>query len=63
MVPVSNDTLLWVGAATGLFANSSSQIVGIDDWAFHRSRRYGTIACGLERRRIVTLLPIVRLPP
>ena len=32
-------------------------VVGIDDWAFRRNRRYGTIVCDLERRRIVTLLP------
>jgi transposase len=31
--------------------------VGIDDWAFRRNRRYGTIVCDLERRRIVALLP------
>jgi hypothetical protein len=32
-------------------------VVGIDDWAFRRNHRYGTIVCDLERRRIVTLLP------
>ena len=32
-------------------------MVGIDDWAFRRNCRYGTIVCDLERRRIVTLLP------
>jgi transposase len=32
-------------------------VVGVDDWAFRRNRRYGTIVCDLERRRIVTLLP------
>ncbi|MCK1317589.1 transposase, partial [Bradyrhizobium sp. 23] len=32
-------------------------VVGIDDWAFLRNHRYGTIVCDLERRRIVTLLP------
>jgi transposase len=32
-------------------------IVGIDDWAFRRNHRYGTIVCDLERRRIVALLP------
>jgi transposase len=30
---------------------------GIDDWAFRRNHRYGTIVCDLERRRIVALLP------
>jgi len=32
-------------------------IVGIDDFAFRRGQRYGTIVCDLERRRPVTLLP------
>jgi transposase len=32
-------------------------VVGIDDWAFRRNHRYGTIVCDLERRRIVALLP------
>ena len=32
-------------------------VVGIDDWAFRRNHRYGTIVCDLERRRVVTLLP------
>jgi hypothetical protein len=32
-------------------------VAGIDDWAFRKNHRYGTIVCDLERRRIVTLLP------
>jgi transposase len=31
--------------------------VGIDDWAFRRNLRCGSIVCDLERRRIVALLP------
>jgi transposase len=31
--------------------------VGIDDWAWRRGRRYGTIVCDLQRRRVVDLLP------
>jgi transposase len=31
--------------------------VGIDDWAWRRGCRYGTVVCDLERRRIVALLP------
>lgn len=33
------------------------RIVGIDDWAWQRGRRYGTIVCDLERRRVLALLP------
>jgi transposase len=32
-------------------------VIGIDDWAWKRGRRYGSIVCDLERRRVVDLLP------
>ena len=32
-------------------------VVGIDDWAWKRNQRYGTIICDLERRRPIRLLP------
>jgi len=32
-------------------------VIGIDDWAWRRNQRYGTIICDLERRRPITLLP------
>jgi transposase len=32
-------------------------VVGVDDWAWRRNRRYGTIICDLERRRTIALLP------
>ena len=33
------------------------RVVGIDDWAWRRSQRFGTVMCDLEPRRIVALLP------
>jgi hypothetical protein len=30
---------------------------GIDDWAWRRNQRYGTIICDLERRKTIDLLP------
>jgi transposase len=33
------------------------RLVGIDDWAWKRNHRYGTIICDLERRRIIDILP------
>jgi hypothetical protein len=33
------------------------RVIGIDDWAFRRGQRYGTLVCDLERRRVIALLP------
>ena len=32
-------------------------MIGIDDWAWRRNQRYGTIICDLERRKTIALLP------
>jgi transposase len=32
-------------------------VIGIDDWAWRKGHRYGTIVCDLERRRIIDVLP------
>jgi transposase len=32
-------------------------LVGIDDWAWRRNRRYATIICDLDRHRTIALLP------
>lgn len=57
MLPVSNDTLLRVVRRRTHPRTEPLNVVGIDDWAFRRNHRYGTIVCDLERRWIVTLLP------
>src|SRR5216683_3343077 len=36
---------------------SPLRVIGIDDWAWKRGQRYGSIICDLERRRVVDLLP------
>jgi transposase len=57
MLPVSNDTLLRVVRRRGCLPFPAPSVVGIDDWAWRRNQRYGTIICYLERRRPITILP------
>lgn len=57
MLPVSNDTLLRVVRRRGCPPAPPPVIVGVDDWAWKRNQRYGTIICDLERRRPIRLLP------
>ncbi|RWB91472.1 MAG: transposase, partial [Mesorhizobium sp.] len=57
MMPVSKDTLLRVVRRRTEQRPDELAIIGIDDFAFRRGQRYGTIVCDLERRRPVTLLP------
>lgn len=57
MVPVSNDTLLRVVRRRGSPRFVPPTVIGIDDWAWRRNQRYGTIICDLERRKTIALLP------
>jgi transposase len=57
MLPVSNDTLLRVVRRRGRRPVAPPTVIGIDDWAWRRNQRYGTLICDLERRRTIALLP------
>lgn len=56
-LPVSNDTLLRVVRRRGSARIVPPTVIGIDDWAWRRNQRYGTIICDLERRKTIALLP------
>ena len=57
MLPVSNDTLVRVVRRRGSPGFVPPTVIGIDDWAWRRNQRYGTIICDLERRKTIALLP------
>lgn len=55
--PVSNDTLLRTVRRYDRPPPPPPSVIGIDDWAWPRNHRYGTIICDLERRKTIALLP------
>jgi transposase len=57
MLPVSNDTLLRIVRRRGSPRFVPPTVIGIDDWAWRRNQRYGTIICDLERGKTIALLP------
>lgn len=57
MVPASQDTLLRTVRRRAQRPAETLTVISIDDWAFRRAQRYGTLMYDLERCRVVALLP------
>jgi transposase len=56
-MPVSADTLLRLIRAEPVLVTTAPRVIGIDDWAWRRGQRYGSLIVDLERNRPVDLLP------
>jgi hypothetical protein len=55
--PTSADTLLRLASSATRAAPPAPRALGVDEWAWRKRRRYGTILVDLERSKVVDLLP------
>ena len=53
----SRDTILRLIRTVEPPATVPPKKVGVDDWAWKRGHRYGTLFCDLERAQVIALLP------
>ena len=56
-LPTSPDTLLRLVQEAPTPAATAPQVLGVDEWAWRRGQRYGTILVNLEDHQVLDLLP------
>lgn len=61
-VPGSSRTILRLVYCTPVPTLAAPRVIGLDEWAWRRGRRVGTIICDLERHHVIELLPARTAP-